>query len=203
MGVVDVTLTVKELPDLVTPSVYSVPLKLRIIAPAVVGFCDKVIWVALSTLSTIVPGKNSPSPDTFSISIPAKMPVVEETVITLDDVANVVETFSTLLGACIPSLNWDNAKVWLEFEASLKSNAYVLPTYKVKFGVISNPLPVSIKNLKPVSMVLIVNCGLVVPCFTTTFVADKAFPITVIVSILLPETVLDIISELVTKVPSS
>ena len=109
-------------PSTVTPVVYVAPKKLNTTAPAVVGFALNVSVVPLTTDSTVVPLGIIPSPDTFSTVNPAWIPVVEATVIVGELALNVVLTFSTLLGAHLPSGNWDKANTWLPFVLSLKSN---------------------------------------------------------------------------------
>ena len=131
------------------------------------------------------------------------MPVVEATVITLEPETREVEIFSILLGEWMPSLNLENANEWLEFVESLKSKAYVLPTYNVKSGVKVKPPPVSIKNLNPFDTVLVVSCGDEVPCLTRIFDGCKVSPITVTSEIFGPDAVILIISKEETKVPSS
>ena len=76
----------------------------------------------MSTDSTVVLSARIPSPDTFSTTMPAEIPLVELTVIVATFATNVVEIFSCLLGAHLPSLNADSAKSCPPFVASLRSN---------------------------------------------------------------------------------
>ena len=65
--------------------------KSRVADPATLGTAESVIWVALSTLRTVVPCDNTPtSPPPWVTNIPATIPVVLDTVITAVASDNVV-----------------------------------------------------------------------------------------------------------------
>ena len=81
--------------------------------PSTVGFCDKVNWVELSTLKTVVPKATCPVlPRSIATDIPATIPAVFETTITGVEILS-VEDWVTVV--------WLNG--FPEFEMDTETNS--------------------------------------------------------------------------------